>query len=84
MDRSYLPSYPPPTPNAHIRTQQNPSARLPFTYPKYTGTMLHQYHAKPSEKCTNLKAAFPSFDVIDCPVEVSSRHAARGVVNRLD
>lgn len=49
--------------------QQSPSARLPFTYPKFTGTMLHQYHAKPSEKCTNLTAAFPSFDVIDCPVE---------------
>lgn len=31
--------------------------------------MLHQYHGKPSEKCTNLTAAFPSFDVIDCPVE---------------
>ena len=31
----------------------NPSARMPITYPKYSGTMLHQYHGKPSEKCTN-------------------------------
>jgi hypothetical protein len=54
----------------HKHGRQNPSARLPFTYPKHTGTMLHQYHGKPSEKCTNLQAAFPSFDTIDCPVEV--------------
>jgi len=26
----------------------NPSGRMPFTYPKYTGTMLTQYHSKVS------------------------------------
>ena len=38
--------------------QVNPSARMPITYPKYSGTMLHQYYGKPSEKCTNPNNGF--------------------------
>lgn len=67
LTRPGRPSY---QPNPLNPTTQNPSARLPFTYPKHTGTMLHQYHHKPSEMCTDLGAAFPSFDIIECPVEV--------------
>ena len=49
----------------------NPSGRLPFTYPKGTGTMLHQYHGKVSEKCTDPE---DGFKIIECPVEWAFGH----------
>ena len=30
----------------------NPSGRLPFSYPRYSGDVVYPYHRKPSEMCT--------------------------------
>jgi len=44
----------------------NPSGRLPFTYPSFTGVAPQQYYRKPSSLCTTGRAVLP-FKYIDCP-----------------
>lgn len=44
----------------------NPSGRLPFTYPRFTGVAPQQYYRKPSSLCTTGRVVLP-FTYIDCP-----------------
>ena len=51
----------------------NPSARLPFTYPRFTGVAPLQYYRKPSSLCTTGRAVQP-FTYIDCPTQWAFGH----------
>lgn len=45
----------------------NPSARLPFTYPSFSGVSPQQYYHKPSSLCTTGRAVTP-FHYVECPM----------------
>eukprot|EP01031_Cornospumella_fuschlensis_P036244 gene36244-43967_t len=47
----------------------NPSGRLPFSYPRYSGDVVYPYHRKPSEMCTQGTVGTLSVTYIPCVLQ---------------